>query len=289
MAGWKARSGGFTLSRREAYIDLPMQVRCGRCAGCLLDRGKEWAARCVHEAQLHDLNSFVTLTYDNEHLPRGGTLVPEHPQLFMKRLRRARPGIRVSYFLCGEYGERSERPHYHALLFGCAFPDQVLIPRSSGEPLYRSEELARLWGLGFCSIGAVTFQSAAYCARYVLKKFERGSVLKPSCTADGELIEREAEFLRVSLRPGIGRGWVERFESDVYPDDFVVVDGRKHKVPRYYDKLHQRGDEDAARRVKLDRIERMSTVSVKQNSTAERLRVREEVAVAAVHSQGRPL
>lgn len=127
--------------------------------------------RCVHEASLHEENAFITLTYDDDHLPVGGTLKKDDWQRFAKRLRKYFKGRKIKYFHCGEYGERTKRPHYHALLFGVDFSDKVAFKKSAdGSTIYTSETLSRLWPAGFCTTGAVTFESAAYCARYVMKK-----------------------------------------------------------------------------------------------------------------------
>lgn len=264
-----------------------MRIACGRCVGCLLDRSKAWAARCVHEAQLHAQNCFVTLTYSV--VPPGGSLVKDHARLFIKRLRRRFRDRRISFFLCGEYGELSGRPHYHAILFGVDFEDKVPIRSSSSGTLYRSEELARLWGHGYASLGAVSFESAGYCARYVLKKVLKDVDAGESITADGEVVKRQPEYLAVSLRPGVGKRWIERFGADVYPDDFVVMDGRKVKVPRYYDKVHQVLDVDGARQVELERIERAARWEKQGDATGPRLGVREEVATARLRLHGRCL
>lgn len=211
----------------------------------------------------------------------------EHPQLFLKRLRRRYGDRKISHFLCGEYGEKSHRPHYHALLFGHDFADKVRLPRG-GEPLYKSAELEGLWGLGFCSIGGVTFESAAYCARYVMKKIG-GDFQREGLTRDGEIISRRPEYLSVSLRPAVGRGWIERYDQEVYPDDFIVARGRKTKVPRYYDKFCESVDAEGFRQVKLNRVDRASTRAVQENATVDRLHVRETVARARLALHGRSL
>ena len=118
---------------------------------------------------MHEENSFVTLTYSDEHLPDGGRLVLDDFQRFFKRLRK-RVGVPVRYYHCGEYGETFGRPHYHACIFGYGFPDRVLWSYSNGQPLYSSKELSDLWPYGHALIGEVTFDSAAYVARYIMKK-----------------------------------------------------------------------------------------------------------------------
>lgn len=162
----KARFGGVLL---QDQIEVP----CGQCIGCRLERSRQWALRCVHEASLHDENCFITLTYDPEHLPiyfrddgpALGTLCKEDFQNFMKRLRE-RIGTKIRFFHCGEYGEQLGRPHYHAIIFGYDFADKTPIEVSDGgHNQFVSEMLTEVWGKGRCTIGAVTFDSAAYVAR----------------------------------------------------------------------------------------------------------------------------
>lgn len=265
---------------RDGFSDLKVQLACGQCVGCRVARSQEWAVRCVHESELHRENSFVTLTYRDEDLPYGGTLVKKHFQDFMKRLRRFYDGERISYFHCGEYGEERRRPHYHALLFGVWFPDSTFYKRNErGDSLYDSPTLSRLWGLGDCRIGAVTFESAAYCARYTLSKItgERAKkhyeVIVPET---GEIIQLLPEYVTMSLKPGIGKRWYEQFSSDVYPADFVVVaGGRKYAPPSYYDLLHELQAPDDFQRVVLERVKKARTRA--GDSTPERLVVREKV------------
>ena len=145
---------------------------CNQCIGCRLNYSRQWAIRCIHEAQMHKNNCFITLTFSPEALasrknPRS--LDMREWQLFMKRVRK-KYGNGIKFFHCGEYGEKNKRPHYHALLFGHDFTDKQLWTQRSGVKLYISEELKKLWPYGFSTIGDVTFESAAYCARYVLKK-----------------------------------------------------------------------------------------------------------------------
>lgn len=153
-------------------------------------------------------------------------------QLFFKRLRRAFPSEEPRYYYCGEYGERYGRPHFHVLLFNFSFDDKKVISGSGDKILYESETLTKLWGNGFCSIGSVTPESAAYVARYVLKKQVTHD------TSDG----RQPEFTRMSRNPGIGAGWIDRFRTDVYPSNSVIHDGKQYPIPRYYDSRIEKVD-----------------------------------------------
>lgn len=209
----------------------------------------------------------------------------------MKRLRRPLPPGTVSYFMCGEYGESSRRPHYHACLFGLRFPDQAFYKKGKdGSPIYTSASLQQLWPMGFCTVGAVTFESAAYCARYVMKK-----VTGPTAAAHyqvivpetGELVQLVPEYVAMSLKPAIAKGWYSDFSEDVYPDDFVVIRGKKMKPPKYYDRLHDLEDPIAHADIKEERAK--YAVSQKANSTPERLSVREEVKLSQIASLKREI
>ncbi|AXH76874.1 MAG: replication initiator protein [Microviridae sp.] len=243
----------------------------------------------MHEAQFHEFNCFITLTYNDESLPAGGTLVKKHFQDFMKRLRyhvKEKYGIsRVSYFHCGEYGERLRRPHYHAILFGMDFSDKKEWKRSETGTLYRSEELDSLWQLGFCSVGAVTLQSCAYVARYVMKKITGAKASEHYISVDsdtGEISDLQPEYITMSLKPAIGERWFAKYQGDVYPDDFAVMDGKKLRVPRYYDKKLELVDEDLYKDMKRERVARASTRKARLENGPIRLAVREECKEAAL-------
>lgn len=280
LAAWYARDKtvngkrGLTFTASEAWTDKPLDLPCGRCIGCRLERARQWAIRCMHEAQQHDTNWFATLTYDPDHLPPGGTLRPIDYTLFMKRLRKARPdGVR--FFQCGEYGEALQRPHHHALLFGVDFPDKRLLPRSDPQPLYHSQELDNLWKQGTTTIGAVTFESAGYVARYSLKK-----ITGPP--AEAHYAGRVPEYGTMSRRPGIGATWLDQYRTDVYPEDAVTIrGGRKCRPPRYYDNAT---DQDLIRPLKAKRKYRQLQ---DPNNTGKRLIVREAVATAALNLKTR--
>lgn len=213
----------------QSRTGLPFQLPCGRCIGCRLERSRQWAVRLVHEGALHAEKCFLTLTYDPAHLPPDGSLDVAEFQRFMKRLRKRVAPSKLRFFHCGEYGEQLGRPHYHCILYGFSFPDRVLFRRGS-EPslnLYSSALLSELWPLGFSTVGQVTFESAAYVARYVVKKW-----FGPG--AADHYAGRRPEYVTMSRRPGIGAGWIEKFESDVFPADEVVLRGKKMAPPKYY-------------------------------------------------------
>lgn len=248
--------------------------------GCRLERSRQWAVRCVHEASLHADNCFVTLTYDDEHLPGDGSLEPRDVTLFLKRLRKRG---RFRYLYCGEYGETRQRPHYHALLFGREFADKVRCEDAkSGAPQYESAELSGVWGCGRATVAALTFESAAYVARYCVQKVNgdlaEGHYARVS-PLTGEIIQVLPEFGRMSRRPGIGRGWIERYHDEVYPSDEVIARGHPSKPPRYYDAYLKDLDEDASDAVSRERRKSRN----RSEETAARLSVRRVCAEARLN------
>lgn len=300
LRAWRERRKGADGKRRVAFSRREVRgwaeeipILCGQCIGCRLERSRQWAVRCMHEAASYAENSFVTLTYRPEALPEGGTLVKRHFQLFMKRLRKFFRSERISFFHCGEYGEQLSRPHYHALLFGVGFPDQTFYKKAGdGSPLFRSACLDRLWGHGDCLIGAVTFESAAYCARYCVAKVTGPEAPGWYMHVDpdtGEIFDRLPEYVTMSRRPAIGERWYEEFGAEVRKHDSVVVRGVEAKPPRFYDKLHEELDQVAYELTKAERVAAAKTKVAKANSTPERLAVREVVKKAQVNSLRRSL
>lgn len=195
--------------------------------------------RCVHEASLHNRNCFITLTYDDEHLPYDLSVNVRHFQLFMKRLRK-KYGHQIRFFHCGEYGENFGRPHYHACIFNFDFEDRILWTTRENVHLYTSAALQELWPFGFSTVGDVTFESAAYVARYVMKKLtgDKADAYNWTHPITGEVYTRAPEYVTMSRRPGIGKGWFDKFKSDVFPHDHVIVNGVPCKPPRYYETLY---------------------------------------------------
>jgi len=259
---------GITFDRNAAWSGVPIRLPCGQCVGCRLERSRQWAIRCMHEKMLHDVSSFVTLTYDDEHLPSNGSLVKRDLCLFMKRLRKV-AGAGVRFFACGEYGERTRRPHYHVLLLNVDFPDKKFFKRAKrGEPLFTSEILHRLWPDGHSLVGAVTFDSCAYVARYIMEK-RTGPA---SVEFYGGLIP---EFTVMSRRPGIGYEWFRKYGEHAFKFDSVIMNGREIRPPRFYDSKYELVDSAALERIKLKR--RVAAQVHRGDNTVDRRRVRELV------------
>lgn len=256
----------------EAYIP----TKCGQCIGCRIDRTREWAVRCVHETQSHETACFLTLTYNQDNLPWDGSLVKSHLQNFFKRLRKEHPTKRIRYYSCGEYGDQLSRPHYHVCLFGYDFPDRELRTQFRGNKTYTSPELTKLWKNGYHSIGEMNWQTAAYTARYVMKKIngknQKDAYWRPHPYMSDMDINLLPEFTLMSLKPGIGAQWFEDYQSDIYPSDEIIHNGSRFKVPSYYDQLMKRKDPDYIENLKEAR--RLKAVEHAHNNTPERLKVR---------------
>lgn len=240
----------------------------------------------MHEAELYDRNCFITLTYDDQHLPSDYGVHVRHLQLFMKRLRKAYP-YRIRFYACGEYGEQSLRPHYHALLFNHDFLDKTVWSKKRDILLFTSEKLSELWPYGLATLGTVTFQSAAYCARYTLKKIggDRAAThYLRQHPITGKIHTVHPEFSVMSRRPGIGYGWLQKYKSDIYPSDFVVVDGHRQRTPRYYDQKLTEEECQAAKRLR-----KRAAVKHKDDQTKERLQARADVRDARMQTIKRGL
>ncbi len=224
------------IRRKSLYTERKLGamqvVPCGNCVGCRQEQTRQWGVRMMHEARMHRKNLFVTLTLDDENLNENRELCAKDFSGFVKSLRKTQEG-RFSFFGCGEYGEQTGRPHYHALLFGIDFLDRDSGFDSRRPDVWRSATLDRIWGRGICEGGTVTMASASYVAGYIRKKLRTKDYVRAN-PLSGELLS--PEFARMSLRPAIGRRWIQKYWRDVYPRDFVVIDGVEAKPPRYYDK-----------------------------------------------------
>lgn len=265
----------------DAYLELP----CGHCIGCYMDRALHWKTRIVHEAMSWPVsNLFVTLQYRDDALPSSFGLEYEDFQNFMKRLRLEVEGVTglpdgrrpIRFFVVGEYGGKTYRPHWHAVLFNTAFQDCRWWTRK-GLRVGHSLQLEKLWSHGHVELGPLNAASAAYCAGYVHKKALHRCVDAVNLET-GEIFERRAEFQNMSRRPGLGSYWYARFGADLFPLDGAVVAGKRHKVPRYYWNKYQ--EEASASDVEAIRQARVARAALlpEEESSLERRAVREEAA-----------
>lgn len=282
LSAFRSPSGDITFVDRGGD---PLSLPCGRCIGCRLERSRQWATRIMFEAQLHDTSSFLTLTYSDQCLPDPPSLDHIAIQRFFKRVRAS--GVRARYYMCGEYGESTFRPHYHVCLFGHDFSSDRYLHEvtKNGHPIYRSPSLEKLWPYGFSSVCELNFETAAYVARYVLKKITGSAAedhYRYTCPDTGEVSQLAPEYARMSLKPGIGQKWFDKYKNDVYHGhDYIVINGRKCKPPRYFDKLLRRVDPDRYDEVKM--LREFDAYPLRSENMPDRLAVREQVKIAALN------
>lgn len=237
-------------------LDLP----CGQCIGCRLNHAEGWAVRMVHEAQLHEENSFITLTYNDENLPEGASLNYKHPQKFIKKLRKALSKTKykdkIRFYRVGEYGDKLGRPHYHLIIFGFDFKAKLRYKgkenelsyhkSNSGNDYYESSMLTDLWDMGRCDVGEVNYNTCMYVAKYVTKKINGAQ----KHTHYGS---KEPEKASMSKRPAIGYEWLKTYYTDVYNEDSVIHDGRRLRTPSSYDKWLEKNNPELYEEIKQDR------------------------------------
>lgn len=252
------------LRRDQAPNVSVMMLPCGKCVGCLLDRSLSWAVRCEHEAQSHEENYFLTLTFNDQYLPRDYSLRSWHLQDFWKRVRHAldaesdffdgvfqgQDAPRFKYYAAGEYGDENFRPHYHASVFGLPLRklgDLRYHAKSNDFILYRSDWLERYWPWGFSTVAELSFETAAYVARYCMKKvFKDG----PDAYAEAGIVPE-----RSWISKGLGRAWYEEFAAETWRDDYIVNSrGHQMVVPRTYMRWLEASDVRAAERIKKARL-----------------------------------
>lgn len=274
LTAYRSRDGGITFSRNASITKVPLSLPCGQCTGCRLEHSRQWAMRCVHEAKMHKENCVLSLSYNPEKLPENLSLVKRDLQLFFKRMRKAVGRFR--YYACGEYGERSRRPHYHAAIFGFDVVDKKFYKRSKiGTSLYTSELMNDIWGNGFVVVGEMNFESAAYIARYVVDKMtgDMADMWYSWIDDDGVWHDVEPEFAVMSRRPGIGTSYYKKYGAEVLAHDSVVMRGQVVRPPRFYDKLSDAVD--PKRMEVLKRKRRREAMKHREDNTPERRRVKE--------------
>lgn len=289
----KSDAGGrLVFDKRKSDNGIGIKIPCGRCIGCRLERSRQWAMRCMHEKRMHKRSSFLTLTYDDEHLPEGNSLSMDDYQRFMKRLR-WRFGDGIRFCGCGEYGDVTFRPHYHILLLNCDFDDRRFNRKSaSGAALYTSASLDALWSkdgkpLGFSLIGDVDFDSCCYVARYVMKKVIGNDTFDSSLYDWETGLVKEAPFMTMSRRPGLGTAWFDKYGIDAYKWDSVIMNGMEVRPPRFYDGKYEILEPDKLARLKVQR--RRKAAVYRADNTTRRLRVREVVALAKLNLKRKSL
>lgn len=255
-AGPRPKGAKIVFSAMKSYNGAKsMLVPCGKCINCRLNYAQDWATRCDCEQRMHELSCFITMTYNDGELPDDYGLSVKHVDKFWKRLRRRldsevvevfnyrtgkveRQPVRIRYMLCGEYGPKTNRPHYHAAVFGWNFPDRQPWRRTKADALsYVSPLLTEVWSHGNCELSELTTESAAYIAKYAMKKItgepapDHYTRLHP---VTGVISQVRPEFLHASRKPGLGSQYFERYRADILAHGFIMVNGKKKPVPDYF-------------------------------------------------------
>lgn len=243
-----ARAGSYKGPKPEWASEL--LIDCGQCLPCRLEKSRQWALRMTCEAKMHDASVFLTLTYAPKHLPEDRSLHPEHVTLFLKRLRKSIP-CKIRYYLCGEYGSQFSRPHYHLIIFGYHFPDRELF--NSEKKYYTSPLISSKWTFGYHILTDFSFDTAAYVARYCLKKVTGEPAEEHYNITDvetGRVTTLHPEYARMSRRKGIGYGFYENFFGDLFPSDSMSHNGKLIRPPKIFLKWLERDNELLARSIK---------------------------------------
>jgi len=265
-----------------------------------------------------DENCFITLTYDEDHLPPSGSLEYRDFQLFLKRLRKHFEPREIRFFMCGEYGSNTRRPHFHAALFNLDFPDKKLFKTTEQKnKLYTSDLLDRIWGKGFTNIGALTYQSAAYIARYITDKItiteSSKTTINPSTNKPysyhyhsinpitGELTQLKPEFQQSSRKPGLGATWYQKYKTDVFNPghgDGIPISANKHvqdvgrngqiringqwtRAPRYY--LNKYKQTNPLQYKRLSALRSEMALATMEDNAPNRLQAKEKVKLAQLN------
>lgn len=250
-------------------------IPCGKCIECRLNYSREWATRCILELN-YGYNGtkypdgtawFLTLTYQDEYLKthrtvntetgetyEGISLCKEDIQKFWKRLRKKYPQMQIKYIECGEYGSQTQRPHYHAIVYGLPLPMETFKKvglNNLHQPIWQCDELNEVWAMGFITIGRVTWESAAYVARYTLKKSLGAKNDKNWYMMQGII----PEFITMSQ--GIGKTYFETNLDKIYNTDTVPIVNKKSganvKPPKSYDRMLKEIDPKLYEKIKHER------------------------------------
>jgi len=250
------------------YIEIP----CGQCIGCRLDYSRQWADRCMLEAKEHEHNYMITLTYNDEHLTyknkinedgeilyKTPSLKPDDLSIFMKNLRRYYKYHynidKIKFYGCGEYGSQTERPHFHIIVYDCPIYDlKCFFKNAVNEWIYLSDTIEKIWAKGQITVTELTWNSAAYVARYVTKKIKGQNATKYYDEKN-----QEPEFVRMSRNPGIGKNYYDNHKEEIYNTDEIIILKKglptKIKPAKYYDKLYDIENPEHMEEIKKQRLE----------------------------------
>lgn len=246
-----------TNGRAYIRIELP----CGYCILCREEQARQQAIRITHEASLWAENSFLTLTYDSKHVPAHNSLDYSHLVKFWKKLRKEIGKLR--YYAVGEYGDKTNRPHYHACVFGHAFIADRVIVQTEPYLLWECPWLTKIWGMGRVTIGTLNFQTARYTASYVTKKLRAKQKYVRVDNETGELLELVQP--KAFMSRNLAKAWWEQWGRQVIDHDYVIIDGRKQKPPKAYDKWLKEKDEKKMEEIKVNRRKKAKKVTSEQS------------------------
>lgn len=264
---------GITSSRPSQSTHTYLYRPCGYCINCRLNLAHGNAIRMHHEASMHSEVSFLTLTYSDDKLPPNGSLYYDHVIAFIKRLRERLSDTSyknsLTFYRVGEYGDNFSRPHYHLILFGFdfsapvpfnrgrSFNEKTLSATKDSRRYYKSSFLDDTWGHGFADVGDVDHATCFYVAKYVTKKVygTLASSHYETLNEYGEYVQRTRELSSSSRKNPIGTRWIEKYFRDVYPHDYVLIDGKKYPPPRYYDNWLEKNHPDLYLQVKSRRLD----------------------------------
>lgn len=275
--------GNIHTYNRQGVAHTHFQVPCGQCIFCRLNHAESWAVRMMHHTRQYSENSFLTLTYSDDKLPENNSLAYDDVTQFIKRLRKVLSKTpyknNIAYYRAGEYGSITKRPHYHLILFGFDFSyklrykgiqnEKTLSSSKDDRKYYKSNFLESCWSHGFADIGDVDYATCMYVAKYTLKK-STGAAKKSAYTRlneFGEYVEIAPE--KSAMSKGIGKKFLEQYYSDIYPHDSVNHNGKKLRVPRYYDNWLEKNHPLLLEQVKIQRESSMMEV---QPSAVDNLR-----------------
>jgi hypothetical protein len=272
MRAYKASTGRLVFFKRtDKEYHTPnytgLEIPCGTCILCREEQARQTAVRIHHEAMTWERNSFITLTYRDENLPPHGSLQYRDLETFWKRLRKQIGKLR--YYAVGEYGDRTLRPHYHACIFGHDFTEGGIISNTTPHRLWVNLDLNKCWGLGDVRVGALTFETARYTASYVTKKLRSKQKYVRVDDETGELIAVEQP--RAFMSKNLGKAWWESYGHQLKDHDHVIINGRKQKPPKAYDRwLLEEGDIQKIEEIKRKRIERAKPETKEQTHARAR-------------------
>jgi len=281
---WPDLATGRWVFTRSSKADLGAEVQapCGQCEGCRRDRAAQQAVRCMHEAHFYDRSCFLTLTFDDENFPRSQSEWERSVVLFIKRLRKQCADVRVMTFGCLELGESTQRPHAHLLVFGWDFSrDEPMARGHSGDKVFRSYELDKLWPHGHASVGNLSRKSAGYVARYTMKKRSFNDALGQFVAVPhpltGELIPFKPS-LSIGRSKCLGKRWFLKYGEQSIREGYLIVSAKQVPVPDYYKRLAKRYFPHVGADAQCEALERVQATA--WDRTPERLAVRRQVDAA---------